>query len=92
MRTFKLISVKRIESSSKKYDIQVLGNNNFVANNIVVHNSLIIVFYYEPRLTWIVASRGSFISEQCLEAQKMLKASDYEKLDIGSTYLFEIIY
>ena len=54
--------------------------------------SLIIVFYYEPRMKWLVASRGSFISEQCLEAQKMLTAHDFEKLNTSSTYLFEIIY
>ena len=54
--------------------------------------SLIIIFYYEPRMTWIVASRGSFISEQALEAQKMIKSSDYNKLSVNNTYLFEVIY
>jgi RNA ligase len=54
--------------------------------------SLIILFYYKPRMKWIVASRGSFISEQALEAQKMLNITDYEKLNKECTYLFEIIY
>ena len=54
--------------------------------------SLIILFYYEPRMKWIVASRGSFISEQALEAQKMLTLTDYEKLNIQNTYLFEVLY
>jgi RNA ligase len=54
--------------------------------------SLIILFYYEPRMQWIVASRGSFISEQALEAQKMINANIYDKLDVDCTYLFEIIY
>ncbi|MFA5207289.1 MAG: RNA ligase [Candidatus Paceibacterota bacterium] len=54
--------------------------------------SLIIIFYYEPRMKWIVASRGSFISEQALEAQKMITVTDYGKLDIEYTYLFEAIY
>ena len=53
--------------------------------------SLIIVFYYEPRMTWIVASRGSFISEQSSEATKMLGLK-YEKLNTNCTYLFEILY
>jgi hypothetical protein len=53
--------------------------------------SLIIVFYYEPRMTWIVASRGSFISEQSIEATKMLGLK-YEKLNTNFTYLFEILY
>jgi len=54
--------------------------------------SLIIVFYYAPKMEWIVASRGSFISEQSMEARKMLNASVYDKLDKKCTYLFEIIY
>ena len=54
--------------------------------------SLIILFYYEPRMEWIVASRGSFISEQMLEAVKMLDASVYDKLNVRLTYLFEILY
>jgi RNA ligase len=53
--------------------------------------SLIILFYYEPRMEWIVASRGSFISEQMLEAQKMINPSIYDALSVHLTYLFEII-
>lgn len=59
-----------------------------------VDGSLIILFYYEPHMQWIVASRGSFISEQALEAQKMLNAklNILDKLNKNFTYLFEIIY
>lgn len=53
--------------------------------------SLILVFYYESRMEWIVASRGSFISEQSIEARKML-ITKTEKLNKSNTYLFEIIY
>ena len=53
--------------------------------------SLIIVFYYEPRMEWIVASRGSFISEQSLEGKKMLGLK-HSKLNTNCTYLFEILY
>ena len=53
--------------------------------------SLIIVFYYEPRMQWIVASRGSFISEQSIEATKMLGLK-HNKLNPTCTYLFEILY
>lgn len=53
--------------------------------------SLIIIFYYEPMMEWIVASRGSFISEQSLEGKKMLGLK-YTKLNTHCTYLFEIIY
>jgi RNA ligase len=54
--------------------------------------SLIIVFYYAPRMKWIIASRGSFISEQALEAQKIFDINVYDKLDKSCTYLFEVIY
>ena len=54
--------------------------------------SLIILFYYKPRMEWIVASRGSFISEQSIEAQKMINASTYDRLNTTSTYLFEVLY
>ena len=54
--------------------------------------SLIIIFYYESRMTWIVATRGSFISEQSIEARKMLDVSIFDKFDKNCTYLFEIIY
>lgn len=54
--------------------------------------SLIIVFYYKVKMEWIVASRGSFISEQSIEAKKMITASTFNKLSKIDTYLFEIIY
>ena len=57
-----------------------------------VDGSLIIVFYYKPRMEWIVASRGSFISEQSIEAKKMLSVNILGKLSTMYTYLFEIIY
>lgn len=94
MKIVKIKSIKKIESDSKKYDIQITKNSNFFANNILVHNSLIEIFYYEPRMTWIIASRGSFISEQALEAKKMIDAKSdvLNKLDKNCTYIFEIIY
>ncbi len=61
--------------------------------------SLIILFYYEPRMIWIVATRGSFISEQSIEAKKILNnlselinINIYDKLSKTNTYLFEVIY
>lgn len=54
--------------------------------------SLIIVFYYEPYKEWIVASRGSFISEQSEVATKLLKKSTLPRLKKNCTYLFEVIY
>jgi hypothetical protein len=54
--------------------------------------SLIIMFYYEPRMEWIIASRGSFISEQMMEAEKMFDRSVRDAMSEHLTYLFEIIY
>lgn len=54
--------------------------------------SLIILFFYEEIMQWIVASRGSFISEQVIEARKMINIDSYDALNRNCTYLFEIIY
>jgi RNA ligase len=52
--------------------------------------SLGIAFYYKG--DWIVATRGSFVSEQAVKAIEMLKKYPIEHLDKNNTYLFEIIY
>jgi len=56
--------------------------------------SLIILFYYELRMEWIVASRGSFASEQSIEAKKILESKEnaFKFLDIKNTYLYEVHY
>lgn len=57
-----------------------------------IDGSLIVVFYYEPYMEWIVSARGSFITEQATEARKMLDNNQLKKLNIDQTYLFELIY
>jgi T4 RnlA family RNA ligase len=54
--------------------------------------SLIILFYYLDR--WVVASRGSFNSEQSQFAEGLLTnySSYLARLDRQYTYLFEVIY
>lgn len=54
--------------------------------------SLIIIFFYEAIMQWIIASRGSFISEQVIEARKIMNVNTYDFLNRNVTYLFEIIY
>ena len=39
MQIVKIKSIKKINNDSKKYDITTEQNNNFFANNILVHNS-----------------------------------------------------
>jgi hypothetical protein len=52
--------------------------------------SLGILFHYQDQ--WVMATRGSFVSEQAVKGFEMLKNYDYEKLHKNYTYLFEIIY
>jgi RNA ligase len=52
--------------------------------------SLGILFNYLGE--WILATRGSFTSEQAVKGMTMLKKYHYEQLHKSYTYLFEIIY
>lgn len=54
--------------------------------------SMIVLFYYEAYKEWIIASRGSFISEQSIEARKMINKKTLSHLKKEQTYLFEILY
>lgn len=55
MRAEKIKSIKKINSQSKRYDIQT-ENENFFANNILVHNSLCIVYNYQDK--WYIGTRS----------------------------------
>jgi hypothetical protein len=57
----KLKNIKKIENSSKRYDIQT-SSQNFYANNILVHNSLLIVSRYKGQ--WIIRTRGTVDARQ----------------------------
>jgi RNA ligase len=52
--------------------------------------SLGILFNYNDE--WILATKGSFTSDQAIRGMEILKKYRYEKLIKGFTYLFEIIY
>lgn len=52
--------------------------------------SLGVLFNYKDE--WVIATRGSFVSEQVVKGFEMLKNYDYEKLHKGYTYLFEILF
>jgi len=52
--------------------------------------SLGIFFNYNGE--WIMATRGSFTSDQAIKGMEMLSKYDYNKLHKDYTYLFEIIY
>ena len=52
--------------------------------------SLLIVFWYEGK--WIVASRGSFTSDQAKKGIELLKKYNTDIMFRHLTYCFEIIY
>ena len=52
--------------------------------------SLGILFNYKGE--WVMATRGSFTSEQSVKGFELLQKYDYQKLNKSYTYLFEIIY
>lgn len=55
-----------------------------------VDGSLGILFHYNNQ--WVMATRGSFTSDQAIKGFEMLQKYDYQKLHKKYTYLFEIIY
>jgi len=52
--------------------------------------SLGILFNYKDE--WILATRGSFTSEQSKKGRELLEKYPLEKLDKNNTYLFEILF
>jgi hypothetical protein len=52
--------------------------------------SLGILFNYQNQ--WILATRGSFTSEQAIKGYEILQKYNYQNLDKNLTYCFEIIY
>ena len=52
--------------------------------------SLGILFNYEGE--WVLATRGSFNSDQSIKGFELIQKYDYKKLNPEYTYLFEIIY
>jgi len=52
--------------------------------------------YYEPtpktKGEWVLATRGSFTSPQAIKGKELLEKYNFERLNTGYTYLFEIIY
>jgi len=55
----KIKSIKKIDSNSKRYDIQTKLTNNFFANGILVHNSMIQVYWDPFAKKWFAATTGT---------------------------------
>lgn len=58
MKELKIKSIEKIEHSSMNYDIEVEDNNNFFANNILVHNSSISIGIIPKYPNGFIASRN----------------------------------
>src|SRR3989304_2634754 len=87
----KIKEIKKIESFSKRYDIQTEKHHNFFANNILVHNSLGILYWLNDK-PWIT-TRGSFTSDQALWATDWFRKNiNCDNLPKDLTLLFEIIF
>jgi len=87
----KISKIKKIKGNSKRYDIGVKDNSNFVANGILVHNSLGILFNYND--AWHLATKGSFASEQAIKGMEILtKKYDLKRFMPEAVYICEIIY
>lgn len=52
--------------------------------------SLLLVFWYQGQ--WVVATRGSFTSDQAIKAKELLKKYNTDIMFRHLTYCFEIIY
>ena len=56
----KIRKITKIDSVSKRYDIQT-ETQNFYANNILVHNSLITLFHYNDK--WLLSTTGTIYAD-----------------------------
>ena len=63
MKIVKVKSIKKIENSSKRYDIQTKMTNNFFANGILVHNCTIL-YYDQINEKWAVQTLGQIEAEE----------------------------
>ena len=66
-----------------------IPNENFEVYE-KMDGSLGIIFYYEGE--WLIATRGSFTSDQAIKGKEMLDKLNKSALITGYTYLAEIIY
>ena len=76
----------------EEYSISDIPTNEKFEVFEKMDGSLIIIFYYAAEAEWIIASRGSFISEQAMEARKIFNVNTFKNLHKKYTYLFEVIY
>lgn len=102
-KIIKVKSIKKIESDSKRYDIQTKTHNNFFANNILVHNSCIQVYFDWTKNVWYAGTTGTAEGEGEVNNKSGTTFNqlfwntvkdkynlDTSKLTKGYTYVFEL--
>lgn len=103
MKTIKIKSIKKIDNNSKRYDIQTKKTNNFFANGILVHNSIIKVYFYNDE--WRIATNGTIDASNAISRDginfktlffDILSKSNFDEMtknfDKKNTYIFEMIH
>ena len=77
------------EHTAEGSKLPPIPNENFEVYE-KMDGSLGIIFHYEGE--WLIATRGSFTSEQAIKGKEMLDKLPLDVLDTNNTYLAEIIY
>lgn len=74
----KIKKIQKIENTSKRYDIEVENNNNFFANNILVHNSSFTQYVKKDE-------NGNFITGICSRSQEKKLEQSYANEYVDGT-------
>ena len=59
MEVVKIKNIKKIDCKSKRYDIETKETHNFFANGILVHNSMIQLYWDWHKEIWCVGTTGT---------------------------------
>lgn len=100
----KIKKIKKIKNNSKLYDLQT-KNHNFFANGMLVHNSIMKLWWSERFMKWIVSTNGTIFAENAdvmfpkngitnfremfMEAYNKVELSG--EPDKNSTHVFELV-
>ena len=105
MRVVKLKSINKLESDSKRYDIETNSTHNFFGNKILVHNSCINLHYDWHKNEWFAATTGMGEGEGEINNRENTSFNDLfwetitnkydvsefrRRLVVDTTYVFEL--
>jgi len=105
MRVVKVKSINKLESDSKRYDIETNSTHNFFGNKILVHNSCINLHYDWHKNEWFAATTGMGEGEGEINNRENTSFNDLfwetitnkydvsefrRRLVVDTTYVFEL--